>query len=67
MKKIILAALLVFIILGLVLATLGVGLARGPSNLLLSLIFADVMVPIFIYAALLITRQIKNIREKDKH
>ena len=54
--KRILALATIIIILLLVFATLAVALLGAPKNILFALIFCDVVIPISIYALLLISK-----------
>ena len=61
------ALFLVVLLLALIAATLIVGVFGGPgqASLLKALIFADVVLPVLIYAYLLFIKQMKRKERKD--
>lgn len=58
--KQIIAIICIVLLSLMILATLLVAVLGGSKNLLLALVFCDVVIPIVMYAYLLITKQLKK-------
>lgn len=60
MSKRILAMSIIILILGLILATIIMSFLNAPSQVIFTLLFLDIIIPILIYAILLIAKILKN-------